>query len=147
MLVKQLLTFGCLVQIGFCFARKSSQSSSPPQVFWQFTSNPQRGRSQTISDEGYPQFLLSYYDAKNLDRSSTSMGTYRRDNPIVWSGNSNNIRLGEKKEEVLALGKRLKLSHGPRRKRQNSKSSLNGKLSGKTVNIIHVNILDMKTIK
>ena len=136
MLVKHFLTIGCLVQICSCFVSKSSQFSPPP-VFWQFKSNPLRARSQTITDEGYPQFLLSYYDAKNLDRFSTSMGTYPRDNPIVWSGNSNN-RLEEKKE-VLVLGKRLKLSHGPRRKRANMKSALSEKFAGMLGNIIHVN--------
>ena len=117
----------------------SGQSVVAPQAFWKWDNtglpiaNSQRGRSSSpILDLVEPKgdsysAWWALYNPNFVNKSPLSVGTYRRDNPVAWIGNPNNLgdQLKEGKERLL-LGKRLKLSQGPRRRKRMSefKSSL-----------------------
>ena len=68
---------------------------------------------QPLQKENLLQFLHSYFDNTNLDKYPTKMGSYRRDNPEPWSSNT----YLNPESTILVLGEKIKLSHGPRKKR------------------------------
>ena len=96
------------------------QNLAPPPVFWQWNAKyaGTRGRSSeaTPPEEIYPEYVQSYFDRSNLEKSSTIMGSYNRENPERWFGHQS-LRSREDGSSILVLGKRLKLSHGPRKRR------------------------------
>lgn len=68
---------------------------------------------QPLQKENLLQFLHSYFDNTNLDKYPTKMGSHRRDNPEPWSSNT----YLNPESTILVLGEKIKLSHGPRKKR------------------------------
>ncbi len=120
----------------------------PPPVFWRWsqTGQPQaeqpqivksrtasnglseRARSSVVTMElvepkgdSYAAWM-SLYDPHHMNKNPISHGSYQRDNPPVWIGDLNNPveeRIDPAKE-ILLMGKRTKLSHGPRRKKRNA---------------------------
>jgi hypothetical protein len=105
-------------------------TSQPPPVFWKWDNtglpipNSQRGRSSPILDLVEPKgdsysACWALYNPKFLNKNALSYGTYNRDSPETWSGSPNNLgdQLEEGRERLL-LGKRIKLSQGPRRRKR-----------------------------
>jgi hypothetical protein len=104
----------------------------PPQVFWKWSNvgqpiSNQRGRSSVIMSSTPRKALevvepfqdagsnwWSLFDLDHLNRNSLSQGSYQRDSPISWSTNPNN----QVEEERLVMGRRTKLSQGPRRRKR-----------------------------
>lgn len=94
--------------------------ADPPPVFWQWnTRYLNRGRSseEAPTEENYPEFIQSYFDSSNLEKSATIMGSYVRETPERWFGQQSSKSIEDGSPAILVLGKRLKLSHGPRKKR------------------------------
>jgi len=106
--------------------------TGPPQVFWKWSNagqpiSNQRGRSSVLTSSTPRKALevvepfqdagsdwWSLYGLDHLNRNSLSQGSYQRDSPISWSTNSNN----QVEEERLVMGRRTKLSQGPRRRKR-----------------------------
>ena len=126
-----------------------SRLVQPPPVFWRWsqTGQPQtqRPQTQTLSNglserarssvvtmelvepkgDSYAAWML-LYDPHHMSKNPITHGSYQRDNPPVWIGDlsksvEDRIR---PTEEILLMGRRTKLSHGPRRKRNANKVSL-----------------------
>ena len=106
------------------------EASQPPTAFWKWDNtglpipNSQRGRSTPILDLVEPKgdsysAWWALYNPNFVNKNPLSYGTYKRDNPVAWIGDPNNLgdQLEDGKERLL-LGKRLKLSQGPRRRKR-----------------------------
>jgi hypothetical protein len=110
---------GCVLAVTAQPVNPPKPVNPPPPVFWRWNApyGPQRRSGATADDGAYPEFLLNYFDAASLDRAPTAMGSYYRDNPDFWTTGTTTNGVSSDDSDSLVLGRRLKLSHGPRRKR------------------------------
>ena len=81
------------------------------------------------TDNFNSSLFWSYYQSPGaVERAGVSQGAYERSSPALWSGpglqrvsnhnNEVNSRIG--KDYILQLGEFVKISHGPRRRRESS---------------------------
>ena len=114
MAVYKILTV-VLISLPAAAFSASVDPNAPPAVFWQWNSR-YFGRGRSEEEAPQEEIFQSYFDRSNLEKSSTIMGSYNRENPERWAGHPGS-RSSVDGSSILVLGKRLKLSRGPRKKR------------------------------